>query len=828
MTEAQKKALAIYETITASSEGRPFSFNSVEEMLNQTVGWKAKNPGLSELSRAEPQVLLAFLNQSFEWLSAQARIPKNFRVVHTLLDAIQQAMTEVPQPLPAELVYRLLREYRQQMSSMARIYYPFPHLLSLLTPDQITHELRDELRRLALYFAPSPTGKTDKSTEKIRNRITELAGVEDEKQVDQGRGPWSQTVFDDIKTKDEITRAAWEGLLEHCRSLEQTVPGAKWNKTALELIAALGKAEVFTALLRWLALGPTPGQPPEARAPIEDSAYQKGVVWCLGMSSTRESALAIAQFGIACLRKVPLLGAVSQKVGFACVQALGVMECAEAISQLTRLRARVKYTVARRLIEKSLRQAAERNGLTVHELEDISVGRHGLTTQGVIDFSIGDAKATVRLGEDGRAAVVWHNADGKLVKSAPFNLKKAYPKEVRSVSSSVKELEQAYIAQRTRLESSFIRPRSMSMNHWRQHFVEHPLLAFLGRRLIWVFSDNQGSEKSGIWSNGEITGASGDPVDLGMAEKVRLWHPLASETVEVQGWRERIFAANIRQPFRQAFREFYQITDDKCRTNMYSNRFAGIVMRQHQFASLCRARGWDYRLMGAGFDGSNVPTKKFSSWNMHAEFYVDLPSDRDGSLRESALGEQSGAGINLFVGSDQVRFYRDRREVPIDEVPAILYSEVMRDIDLFTSVCAVADDQSWSDQGDRGTGIFTERFDVQELSAIIALRSEMLSRVLPNMPICDRCKLQKAWVEVRGQLGTYRIALSWGGAALVTESEVRWLRIPHGILEAVSLDLAVGPIELDHRTEKILRKAYVLADDWKISSPELVRQLMPG
>jgi hypothetical protein len=32
---------------------------------------------------------------------------------------------------------------------------------------------------------------------------------------------------------------------------------------------------------------------------------------------------------------------------------------------------------------------------------------------------------------------------------------------------------------------------------------------------------------------------------------------------------------------------------------------------------------------------------------------------------------------------------------------------------------------------------------------------------------------------------------------------------------------------VDYRTGMILRKAYVLADDWKIEDPELVRQLMP-
>ena len=250
-------------------------------------------------------------------------------------------------------------------------------------------------------------------------------------------------------------------------------------------------------------------------------------------------------------------------------------------------------------------------------------------------------------------------------------------------------------------------------------------------------------------------------------------------------------------------------------------------MRQHQFASLCRDRGWDYRLMGAGFDGANVPTKKLDPWNMRVEFYVDLPSDRDQSLLDSALGDQSGAGINLFVGSDQVRFYRDAREVAIDDVPAILYSEVMRDVDLFTSVCAVGEDETWADQGDRGIGIFSNGFNLQELDGLIALRRELLSLALPHTPIHDRCTIHKAWLEVRGQLGTYRIEFAWGGASLVTDTGFRWLRIPRKVLDTVALDPAAFPVEPDYRVEGILRKAHVLADDWKIDSPELIKQLMP-
>jgi hypothetical protein len=826
MTEAEKQAFALYEEICATGKDRPYSAGSLGEMMRKLEEWRASNPALTALSRASAEVRLAFLSGSFGWLRAEAKEFSRFQVCQAVTDAIRLVLTTLPKPLPAELVKRLLSEYRQDFS-MTRMYFPFEQFLTVLTREQLTDEMRNELRRIHLQYAPSPTGKVEEHNKEIRELLAGLLRVEGEKELDPGRGPWSQVVFDEIAAKDDITRAGWEGLLEHCRALEQTVPGAKWKTRAGELITALGEAELIAAMLRWLALGPTPGQPPEARSPIEDSSYQKGVVWCVAMKDEPETAIAIADFGIACLRKVPNLGAVSQKVGFACVQALGAMDCSDAVAQLTRLRARVKYTVARRLIEKSLQQAAERSGLSIEEIEDICVARFGLDEGGAREIALGDAKATIGLREDGSVAVTWHNADGRLVKTAPQHIKKAFAKEVKDVTKVAKEPEEACTAQRVRLESSLMAARILPLKHWQEYFIEHPLLGFLGRRLIWVFSNGQGWEHSGLWSGKEICDCAGRPLDLAKAEKVRLWHPLSSEATEVQQWRDRVFAAGVRQPFRQAFREFYQITDEERELRAYSNRFAGVLMRQHQFASLCRERGWNYRLMGTGFDGGNVPNRKIDPWKMHVEFYVDLPADRHPSLRESGLGEQSGSGINLFITSDQVRFYREGKEVAVDDVPAVVYSEMMRDVDLFTSVCAVGDDEGWTDQGERGIGLFSERFDPDQQSALIALRADLLGRVLPRTPIADRCKIVKGVLEVRGQLGNYRIFLNWGIAMLMTESKPRGLRIPQKVLNAVDLGLQELPLDLDHRTEMILRKAYVLANDWNISSPDLVKQLMP-
>jgi hypothetical protein len=56
---------------------------------------------------------------------------------------------------------------------------------------------------------------------------------------------------------------------------------------------------------------------------------------------------------------------------------------------------------------------------------------------------------------------------------------------------------------------------------------------------------------------------------------------------------------------------------------------------------------------------------------------------------------------------------------------------------------------------------------------------------------------------------------------------LRWLKIPQKLLTAVPLELADLPIDLDYRTELILRKAYLLANDWEIKDAELIQQFMP-
>jgi len=57
-----------------------------------------------------------------------------------------------------------------------------------------------------------------------------------------------------------------------------------------------------------------------------------------------------------------------------------------------------------------------------------------------------------------------------------------------------------------------------------------------------------------------------------------------------------------------------------------------------------------------------------------------------------------------------------------------------------------------------------------KMSSLLTLRLDILSRILPLTDIADRCKIDKFWLVVQGQLGTYRVELYWGVALRLAES----------------------------------------------------------
>lgn len=88
-----------------------------------------------------------------------------------------------------------------------------------------------------------------------------------------------------------------------------------------------------------------------------------------------------------------------------------------------------------------------------------------------------------------------------------------------------------------------------------------------------------------------------------------------------------------------------------------------------------------------------MPTLPLPRFGLAAEFWVEPLHDND--------DEQSAAGIYMQLATDQVRFTdAERTPRPLTEVPALVFSEVMRDVDLFVGVTSIGADPTWGDRGD--------------------------------------------------------------------------------------------------------------------------------
>jgi hypothetical protein len=272
-------------------------------------------------------------------------------------------------------------------------------------------------------------------------------------------------------------------------------------------------------------------------------------------------------------------------------------------------------------------------------------------------------------------------------------------------------------------------------------------------------------------------------------------------------WRNRLDEFEITQPFKQAHREIYVLTDAERRTNTYSNRFAAHILRQHQFAALCAQRGWDYHVQG-DFDSCSTPTFRIPAHGLTAEFYV-----------EPVRGEMTQRAIFIYLSSDQVRFGR-----PLQDVPLVVFSEIMRDIDLFVGVASVMNDPTWRDTGPQRYLDYWTQWSFGELSENAKTRRQVLERLVPRLAPASQFSLKDKWLIVKGSLRTYKIHLGSGNILMEPNNQYLCIVPDRAPASKVPQKLFL-PFEGDTTLSLILSKALLLAEDSKIKDPTITRQI---
>jgi hypothetical protein len=224
--------------------------------------------------------------------------------------------------------------------------------------------------------------------------------------------------------------------------------------------------------------------------------------------------------------------------------------------------------------------------------------------------------------------------------------------------------------------------------------------------------------------------------------------------------------------------------------------------------------GWDVEL-----------TRALPAWGLEASYFVECALDGDNL--EAGYNDN---GVCLYVATDQVRFRRvgEPEPLPLAEVPALAFSEAMRDVDLFVGVASVGADPTWYDRGTDQQRAYWQRYAFGELSESARTRRVVLERLLPRLAkLAGRWKLADRFLTVRGDLRTYKIHL--GSGNILMEPNDQYLCIvPDRRSAAAPADGLFLPFEGDAALGLILSKALLLAEDTKIADETILRQIRAG
>ena len=562
-------------------------------------------------------------------------------------------------------------------------------------------------------------------------------------------------------------------------------------------------------------------------------AIKRAFIWLCAFWPASESVKPLAELALRAFAPSPGAGITNELLGNACLWSLSRIDDSAALSALARIGARIRYPKVRQRINALFEEAARKAGRPRAEIEEEIVPHHGFDDTGLAQFALSAEAGTaeLRLHGRGKVEIVWRDGAGKAHKAPSAAMKEKCAPEIKGVRAAAQEIEADHALEAKRVEKLYRRNRTLDFARWREFYVAHPFVGPMCRRLIWRAETPEGAI-AGLWRDGAFEDVFGARRDIAAA-RIGLWHPLDATDGEIGAWRDRLEHLRIDQPFRQAWREIYRVTDAERATGHYSNRFAGHIVRQHQFMTLARLNDWNCRHRMWQDVTNDEPTfVAFPEFGVYAEYWTAGAGGDDPPVADSTA--------YLYLTTDRIVFHRlnsgaapnkpaelrgDR--LGVDEVPPLAFSEIMRCCDLYVSVATIARDPHWLDRGENAqhpnqwrdqANRYWSQATTGSLEASALVRAALLARVLPALAQADRLSLDDRYLNVRGKRGDYRIHLGSGAAFRASGQHI--CIVPVGAPKKLIL-----PYEGDDILALILSKAMLLIRDDKIEDPVILRQL---
>ncbi len=391
-----------------------------------------------------------------------------------------------------------------------------------------------------------------------------------------------------------------------------------------------------------------------------------------------------------------------------------------------------------------------------------------------IPQTIGDVSICLTVDASGKADVRVEKA-GKTLKAIPAKIKK--DPAVVQITEAKKQLIEQQKRARAIFETAMEDETAFTVGELRA-LMESEVLAPMLRAVVLLHG-----EESGLLDGPGLITCDGRAIPLADAAEVRIAHPCHLHAAGAWlPWQRKLFAGHTVQPFRQVFRELYVPTADE-KPLTVSPRYAGYQVQPGRAAACLRTRRW---VADPEIGLQKVDHRRNVVAVMLAMADWFTPADIEAPTLEGV------AFLDRLTG----------KPMPVKDVPPVLFSEVMRDIDLAVSVAHAG-------------GV-----DPEASHATIEMREALLALTLPlfrltNVEIRDRHAI------IAGKLADYTVHLGSGVAHQVGGTMLNILPVHSAHRGRIFLPFA----DDDPQTAEVLTKILLLAEDGKLKDPTILEQI---
>lgn len=310
---------------------------------------------------------------------------------------------------------------------------------------------------------------------------------------------------------------------------------------------------------------------------------------------------------------------------------------------------------------------------------------------------------------------------------------------------------------------------------------KNPVARPIAAPLVMLFCGKK--EGMGFLTKEGMTDSLGNAIPVKPSDKVRIAHPYdLYREGHWHAYQKLLFERQEKQPFKQVFRELYVKLEEEMEKEE-SRLFSGNQIQPQKTVGALRARRWvaDYE------DGLQ---KVYYNEDIVARIYAMAdwfsPSDVEAPTLEWV------AFLNRKTG----------KPMKIKEIPDVIYSEVMRDVDLAVSVAHAG-----------GVDPETSHSTVEMRRAIVACSMELFG--LTNVTLKDSHAI------IDGKLGQYSVHL--GSGVVHQAGNAMLFVIPVHSQHRGRIFLPF--VDDDPKTAEIVSKVLLFAQDDTIKDPKILSQI---